>query len=168
MPVDGFDYTITWAKFTKVSTAPNSSDADGYTHVVYQSNNIQPVRGKGKTVVVKSADITITLDSGQSWVVETKTTNDLLTHEQGHYDITALGARELYTGLLKLKAADVKALEDKVNELSEALQRKIDTTNHRYDEQTDHSKIKALQEKWNKSIAMEKQKSNGSLDNLPH
>jgi hypothetical protein len=168
MPVDGFDYTISWAKFTKVTTAPNGSDADGYTEAVYQSNNIQPVRGKGKTVVVKTADITISLDSGQSWVVETKITNDLLTHEQGHYDITALGARELYARLLKLKAADVKSLSDKVNELSEALQNKIDNTNHRYDEQTDHSKVKASQEKWNKAIATEKQKADGSLDNLPH
>jgi len=99
--------------------------------------------------------------------VQDKMNAELLKHEQGHYDITALGARELYAGLFKLKAKDVKSLGDDVKELSRRIQRKINTINNRYDNQTDHSKIKAEQEKWNRAIASEKQKPNGSLDSLP-
>jgi len=166
MPIDGFDTQISWSGFTKVTTKPRNFDGDAYTYATFQSD-VKPARGEGKTIVVKSADVAVRLNARQSWAVDGKLTDDLLTHEQGHYNITALGAREFYTALLKLKAKDPKSLGDAIQDLNDKWEKKIDTLNKRYDEKTDHSKVKAEQEKWNKAIAAEKQKADGSLDNLP-
>ncbi|NTS43886.1 DUF922 domain-containing protein [Flavisolibacter sp. BT320] len=166
MPLDGFDHLITWSEFSHQKTKPGGSDADGYTKAASKMSYAYG-RGEGNAIVVKTADVTITMDTKQSWVVESKKTGELLQHEQGHYDITALGVREMYQSLLTAKARSTKALDDKIKKLQEAVQRKINATNSRYDEQTDHSQKKAEQEKWNKAISAEKQKPDGILDNLP-
>jgi hypothetical protein len=166
MPVDGFNTTLSWSKFKKLTTRPQGSDADGKTAAIYEGKNITPARN-GNAIIVKSADVVVSINSRASWVVEAQMTDELLRHEQGHYDITALGARGYYNGLLKISEKNPKALGDSINELNDAFERKIDVVNKRYDEKTDHSRIKSEQEKWNKVIASEKQKADGSLDNLP-
>jgi hypothetical protein len=166
MPLDGFEHQISWSEFNPRKERPKGNDADGFTKAVSKFSYTSG-RGEGNAIIIKSADASISMDTKQSWVVEGKKTGELLQHEQGHYDITALGVRELYTGLLKVKAKDVKSLNDRLKELNETIQKKINRTNIRYDEKTDHSRVKAEQEKWDKSIAAEKQKPDGSLDNLP-
>lgn len=166
MAVEGFDNDISWSKFKKRKVRPKASDADGYTYAIYRSS-VKFGYGEGKAIVVKSADFVVELDSKESWVVEDKMNDELLKHEQGHYDITALGAREVYAGLFKLQAKDSKALTDSVKDLNDRIQKKIDDTNKRYDKQTDHSRNKVEQEKWNKAISNEKLKPDGSIDNLP-
>lgn len=167
MAINGFDTQISWTGFTKVASRPSGSDGDAYTYAVFSSNNIQPTRGEGKSIVVKSADISIVLNKSQSWSVDSKQSDELLKHEQGHYDITTLGAREVYNSLFKLKEKNVKSLGDSIQALTNRVQKKIDDANKRYDEQTDHSRKRSEQEKWNKAITIEKQKADGTLDNLP-
>jgi predicted secreted Zn-dependent protease len=166
MAVEGFESEISWSKFKKRKTRPSNSDADGYTKARSKSE-FTFGRGSGGAIVVKSADITITMDTEESWVMEDKMTDELLKHEQGHFDITALGVRDLYTGSMKLKAKSPKGLDDSLKKLGKTIQDKIDRTNIRYDKQTRHSQAKTEQEKWNKAISTEKLKKDGSLDNLP-
>jgi predicted secreted Zn-dependent protease len=94
-------------------------------------------------------------------------TNTLLSHEQGHYDITALGARELYNALLQLTAPSGHELQTRASQLRQRIQQKINRTNTRYDTQTNHSQNAAAQHTWQQRIAAEKQKPDGSIDNLP-
>jgi hypothetical protein len=166
MTPDGFDTTISWSSFKKRKTKPAGKDGDAETIATYTGSNIELAKN-GNAVIIKTAEVTVTMNSRASWVVEGKETTSLLKHEQGHYDITSIGAREYYNQLLKLSGSSPKKLIDKVNDLNEAFEKMIGTLNVRYDEQTDHSKIMAEQEKWNKAIATEKQKADGSLDNLP-
>lgn len=157
MAVDGFDDEISWSAFTKRKTRPQGKDADGYTQASYHYSY-----DLGK----QTADVVIALDPNQSWVVEDMRNDELLKHEQGHYDITALGAREFYATLVE-KVKSSKTSGSSITTLNEKFQRNIKRTNQRYDTQTGHSRLKAEQEKWNKAIAAEKQKLGGSLDNLP-
>jgi hypothetical protein len=166
MALDGFDYAVPWSMFQKLKARPAGEDADGYTSAKYRYKNVKPARSKNATVV-KSADVIISMNTHESWVVSSQMNSYLLKHEQGHYDITALGARELYRGLLKLNVADIDALNASMEELNDTVQKKIDSANSRYDDQTDHSRNKTEQDKWNKAIANEKQKQDGSIDNLP-
>lgn len=166
MPLDGFDTLISWSGFQNLPGRPAGADTDAETMARYRAPKINFV-GKGKAVGVDSADVEIRFRSEESWVVQGKQTNYLLNHEQGHYDITALGAREYHKNLFTLTANDSKSLQEKINKLDASFIKKISVVNKRYDAQTDHSQKKAEQDKWDKAIAAEKQKSDGSLDNLP-
>lgn len=166
MPLDGFDHQLLWSEFTKLQTSPAGSDADGKTKAGSKLSYTF-ARGEGRTIVVKTADVAIFMDTKRSWVVDGKMTDELLKHEQGHYDITALGVREFYEAFRNFKGKDAKSLDEKILAAGESAQKKIDAVNKRYDGQTEHFRKKAEQEKWNKAIAAEKQKSDGSLDNLP-
>ncbi|MEO6917314.1 MAG: DUF922 domain-containing protein [Chitinophagaceae bacterium] len=166
MPVTGFTTEITWSKFKKLKTRPANSDADGYT-VARSQTRYSFARGEGGAIVIKTMNIAISMDTTQSWVVESKMTDELLQHEQGHFDITALGVREINLGALRLKEKTTRELEESIKDLNDTLQGKIDATNIRYDEQTKHSQAKTQQEKWDKAIAAEKRKAEGSVDNLP-
>ncbi len=94
-------------------------------------------------------------------------TDDLLKHEQGHYDIIALNAREMYQNLLTLSASSTHQLQEKVNGLQEKSAKKVKRVDERYDDQTDHSRKTSVQQTWNGRIAAEKSKPDGSIDNLP-
>ena len=166
MGLIGFNYSIPWSKFRKVKTRPPGKIGDAETVSVYNSRNIRLAR-KGNGVVVVSADVIISINAHKSWVVTRQMNNYLLNHEQGHYDITALAAGEFYREILKLIATDPKRLNDGMKKLNAALQQKIDSTNLRYDAQTNHSRNTQLQQTWDQRIAAEKQKPGGSIVNLP-
>lgn len=166
MPVDGFDTQIAWSGFQTLQSRPAGSEGDAETYSEYAAPSISFAK-KGAAVVVKSADVSVSLNGQKSWVVDGKANAELLQHEQGHYDITALAAREFQKALLTLSAADVQALKTKVSNLNASFEGKIGNANKRYDKQTNHSQVKSEQEKWNKALAAEKQKADGSLDNLP-
>lgn len=166
MAVDGFNDSISWSGFTRYKARPADADSDAETYTEYRAPTIN-FGQKGKTVLVKSADVVVSLNTELSWVVEDKMTDELLKHEQGHYDITAIAARQYEKALLNLTAADAKSLQDKINQLDASYRGKISRTNKRYDKQTDHSQIKSAQEKWDKALIAEKKKLDGSLDNLP-
>lgn len=166
MGLEGFNTTLTWSGFVKRKSPPAGVDADAETVSWYKTGTIQ-FGAKGKAVVVKSVDVKISLKGKESWVVEGKLKTELLKHEQGHYDITALAAREYYNKFFTLAATDAQDLQEKIDKLGQAIGTKLDNAHIRYDEQTAHSQAKALQEKWNKALATEKKKQDGSLDNLP-
>lgn len=145
---------------------PVGKDGDAETVTVYHAKDILFAR-KGNGIIVKSADVTISMDSKSSWVITGKEDAWLLKHEQGHYDISALAARDFYNQVMQLNTATEGDMNDEIAKINEALQQKIDDTNARYDQQTDHSRNKSEQAKWNKAIETEKQKAGGSIDNLP-
>jgi thiamine pyrophosphate-dependent acetolactate synthase large subunit-like protein len=165
MSLNGFGDSIKWLKFKKLKARPAATDADAETFSRYQSNNIRWKRNGN--VVSMSADVIISFDGHRSWVVTGKMNDYLLKHEQGHYDITALAAAEFYREVLNLQVTDPATLNDSITEIKDSLQQKIEITNTRYDLQTDHSRDVQAQQKWDQKIALEKQKKDGSLDNLP-
>lgn len=165
MALDGFDYNVSWSDFNHLPTRPQSVDEDAETHSKFP-HSYQFGRNKN-AVIVTGADVNISMISSLCWVVSSRKSDLLLNHEQGHYDITALGAREFYNKLLALKAQNENKMERSIKELNARLQQKINTINIRYDTQTDHSQNAGVQQAWDKQIAAEKQKPDGSLDNLP-
>jgi hypothetical protein len=165
MSLNNFTYSVNWGDFSPVSARPAGHDEDAAIEVKYgYSYNMD--RNKN-AVVISSADVDITMVPGDCWVVDSKKTNDLLKHEQGHYDITALGAREFYNNLIKLSAKSIADLKTSAANLNAKFQRKINAANKRYDDQADHGAKGNVQKTWDQAIAAEMQKPNGSIDNLP-
>ena len=104
---------------------------------------------------------------GQSWVVQGHATARLLKHEQGHFDVSALGMREEHDRTRSLTGTSASDLESKYEVIRTEVNGKIRTANRRYDTQTRHSLDTAAQNRWNASIAAAKSSSTGTIDDLP-
>jgi len=168
MPLNqtSFNYSVSWSDFTQQSSRPSEEDEDAQIHPEMSFGNFQ-LKAVGRGVGIKDVDIDINLVSNDCWVVTSQMTNDLLKHEQGHYDIIAISAREMHKKLLKLSGTNTDDLQKKVDALKEKMGGLAQKVDKRYDTQTDHSRNTKQQPIWNKAIAAEKQKPDGSIDNLP-
>lgn len=165
MSLSNFNYSISWSDFTPQPSRPHGADEDAFTKVRFHHS--YNYARNGNVVTVTDATVDITMVTQQCWVVSGKTTNDLLQHEQGHFDITALGAKQFYNALLSITARSIRDMETSISQAHEKYQQKIDRANIRYDSQTNHSQNVKLQQQWDQSIAAEKQSPTGSIDNLP-
>ena len=166
MALENFNYAVPWSKFKKVSRDPSGENMDAETVTEYQANNMK-IAKQGNAVVYVSVSVKIFVNSQESWALTGHTNAELLKHEQGHYDISALAARTFYNSVLKLSAPDLNALDLASKKLNAEMKTKIEDVNKRYDIQTSHSRNKTAQNKWNKAIEMEKKNTYGSIDNLP-
>lgn len=89
----------------------------------------------------------------QSWTVKSKQSDGLLHHEQLHFDITELIARQLRKELLET----IKTKKDysKMNHTVETFMKKWDDIQELYDQESDHNRDDEGQAKWNKFIPEE-------------
>lgn len=93
-----------------------------------------------------------------SWVITDKATPHLLSHEQLHFDITELHGRKLrqaMKGFDPMKTKDVKVHLKKLYTATETGRKQMQ---ERFDLETDHSRDKAAQEKWQKFLDAELKK----------
>ncbi len=165
MSLNNFSYSVSWSDFTSKPSRPHGEDEDARIKISYPYSYDL---GRNKNaIIVSAAEMNIGTVSVACWAVSSQMSNDLLAHEQGHYDITALGAREFYNTLLTLSAKSEKDIKAAIKKENGKIQKKIDEVNKLYDDKTDHSQNKSVQQQWNKQIAAEKQKPNGSLNSLP-
>jgi Bacterial protein of unknown function (DUF922) len=87
-------------------------------------------------------------------------------HEQGHYDIITLSARDFYREAKALSGKSSADLQKQISALRDRMDRKVRGIDKRYDAETDHSRNKDKQSDWNKAISRQKQKGDGGLDGL--
>ena len=99
---------------------------------------------------------TVTMSKAKSWVVTDKESSSLLNHEQGHYNITALGARDFMNGVLALEADTAKELTKAITDLANSTQSEINSVNSMYDDDpncgTDHGTKADKQAQWDLRI----------------
>ena len=97
-------------------------------------------------------------DKSRSWVKDIKT-DELLAHEQLHFDISELASRKFRQKLkgktfsFKTFQHDLKAMQSDINAENKAMQLE-------YDKETKHSEITESQIKWEKKIKEALQKLN--------
>jgi predicted secreted Zn-dependent protease len=107
------------------------------------------------------------VDRANSWVVEGYQGDSLLRHEQGHYDIMALGARELYNRVLELTASRCPEINTQDRQLQQQIQAQVDAANIRYDTRTNHGNTASVQQNWEPRIHAIKQNPTGIIMDLP-
>jgi hypothetical protein len=96
----------------------------------------------------ENLEVSVDFDSGRSWVMDTTTLNPtdsqhLLEHEQGHYNIEALMARDLFIQLMasnkgrvfKTQAEQARSVDDWVR----IFRTNADLVQKAYDDDTGHS-----------------------------
>ena len=166
MAVNNFTYSVAWSDFNQVPSKPNGVTEDAQIHPEMSFSNFKLAR-KGKSVTITDVDVNIALVAADCWVVAKQMSNELLKHEQGHYDILAISAREFYKSLIGQSASSVHDLQKNVTKMQAALATKTATVDARYDTKTKNSQDKKEQQNWDKQIAAEMLKADGSIDNLP-
>ena len=98
--------------------------------------------------------VTCSFNPMQSWVKPDKKSDELLKHEQIHFDITEVHARKLRKALAEHPWKQT-TLEKDLNKLFDKYLKMQDEMQHQYDEDTDHSNNADRQVVWNKRIEEE-------------
>jgi hypothetical protein len=81
----GFDLILDWARDFLGAPLPNTGEAAFTVASAFWNS--------GPGGVTASID----MNRGASWVIPAQETDPLLTHEQGHFDLTALAVRDFLT-----------------------------------------------------------------------
>jgi len=153
MALTGLPRALTWDDFSEVDETPDGGDELAYTEAKWSlSYGFPPGTGDYK---LNNIVVSVRILSDKSWVVTEGKTDALLKHEQGHYDITALGARDLHRALPALRAKTEAALRAKVDDLDATTQAAVNAMNDKYDSAaggTNHGLDAAAQVRWSGKI----------------
>jgi hypothetical protein len=154
---------LSWQEFPRVVTSrdpPHSAECSAS----FQLLNMPMVRsGSGATInphfrIQVFINRNPTPDDTGTWVVKGSEADVLLRHEQGHYDLAGLAAREYSRELLELLAEgamDPAAIPGRVNSMNDQIIKELATINERYDHPTlgtDHGLNTRIQDRWNTFI----------------
>jgi len=89
-------------------------------------------------------------DKDDSWVKKDKASDALLAHEQVHFDISEVFARKLHKAFTKYKYK--KTFQQDIEAIFQKTVQEMEDFQKQYDDETDHSKNKPEQMKWEKKI----------------
>jgi hypothetical protein len=140
------DRKLTWADFkSKKQEFGTGMDAyTAYTITLTPENN-----GKTDSITVH---VECSFEKNKSGVKKGKQSDDLLKHEQGHFDLA-----EVYARLLRKKLSATKTslqnAQNTLNNLYKSAFAELEAEQAKYDRETDHSRVADKQELWNKKIA---------------
>ncbi len=159
--------TLTWGDFKrvdfpvpepgqKVDTAQTSANG-------VPSGIVLDSAGGGKYKLRDSIVVTIVLDKSQCWVAKWIFTakdqayrDNLLKHEQGHYDITALVGRDLFNALVALRSNTYSSGADAKPDMDAQVQKfggMAQPISDRYDADTSNGTDATQQAAWNGYIS---------------
>lgn len=121
--------------------------------VQYHSPVVCSQKEKVKLMVETSVSV-----SNKSWMKVYKirsreTLNELLSHEQGHYDISEVFATDLKKTLSGL-CFDKASYKKSADSVFQSRNRYYDGLQRQYDTETDHMRNKDMQLKWKRRIAL--------------
>jgi hypothetical protein len=180
----GFPRRLTWADYSTLSTSPDD-DYDAMTVTSFTlkkffllGSGTGSIGRRNFRTMVLYVDpiIEVQMNKTLSWALDTEKTPDLLLHEQGHFDITGLVARDFAAKLLEMNIPTEDVVDelnrsipfdDKMRHLNTKLQTKVDDARREadalldllqttqlgddgeYDKDTEHGENKANQRQWN-------------------
>lgn len=140
---------LTWDDFSGNPDKNSPYQANTYWGIKYGFTGVDFA---GDTAKLKGLSVTLKFDETKSWVKEGKQTVYLLKHEQGHFDIGLICHREIIKAINSTVffKADFR---EKLRTIFTDTMKKYHLMQLQYDEETDHSKNEANQQKWNADIA---------------
>lgn len=166
MALTGFNHKIHWSEFQIVDQRPSGVFTDAQVYVFTHINWRTASQPSGDCQVV-SVSASLNVDVNKSWVVKGKKGVYLRHHEQGHYDILAIGMREMYNKIVTLIRTRCEEVNQEALRIQREVQQAIDTTRQRYYAQTNYGSNLAIQKNWETQIKTIKLNSSGILDDLP-
>lgn len=176
MSVHGFRHTLSWSQdFTTRTEPPPDKD-----HLV--AFTVAPAGTFGGMEIKYNSDselyyfrpskikVRIKMNKSESWVLKDAKTEKLRKHEQIHYNISALGGRDLERGLKNLTAATPDELIWERDNFTAENQKLVNAINNEYDNTilwgTDHGRIDMHQEVWELHINKLMNDDNAKLESI--
>ena len=166
MALNNFEFQVQWSQFAPLSGRPSGQNENAQIHPETDIRNLRMGRN-GRSYIIASVDIGIRLIRADCWVVDSSRTPELLKHEQGHYDIMAIGTRGFYNRLLTLSEGSARDLQNFMNDVRENFRTNARDVDRRYDSATNHGINTAVQLTWDRQIAIVKANPQGTLNDLP-
>ena len=124
----------------------------GTSFLAYTSYRITPkyedVKVVGDSISIGKFEIEVEFDAKNSWAKQDKVSDELLIHEQGHFNIGILYMREVLAVYKKTRFNKSNFSSSIQNIMNDAF-KKYNTMGVTYDTETDHSKNNEQQKKWN-------------------
>ena len=155
MALKGWPRTIGWNEFKPLPSRPRGATVAAHI----DSNWHNPPGEKFRFVHERNGwrldnvNLVVVINSHRTWVVRGQETPELLQHEQGHWDITGLIAREAHQAYEQLRARTMRELNKQAQRIQAHLQRKSTRLNRKYDDETQHGVNRSAQQKWDSLIA---------------
>jgi hypothetical protein len=150
---DGEQDVITWSKDRKLTW----SDYRGKPKPRFAAAST--VYSLGRFVKKEGGKLKAVIEAyfycKDSWKKDDWINDEVLAHEQKHFDIVELFARKIRKKLAGMTFKDQNDAEEKVESLYQVLNQEMDVYQDQYDNETDGSMDGDGQRKWNKKIADE-------------
>ncbi|MDN3492483.1 DUF922 domain-containing protein [Winogradskyella bathintestinalis] len=140
---------LTWADFK----AHPDTESDAVALTASGITFGYSLKTSGDKIVDFSTNVEAHFYPDKSWYVKERGNAHILAHEQLHFDITELYARQFRQKLTKLKVN--QNLKAQLNQLQVSINEAITETQQRYDKETNHSMVIDKQKKWEAFIAIE-------------
>lgn len=135
-------------QWTDFKGAPNSS-SPYFAYTAWKTNvKFGGVQFEGQKAVINGFEMTVEFDAKNSWVKKGKETEELLKHEQGHFDIGVLYMQEVLQSIATANFTKA-GYKDEFERLIKDIHHKYVVMGDKYDKDTNHSIQKAEQVKWN-------------------
>jgi len=167
----GLMKTLTWNDFSGTPD-PQKPNLQAFTSASFNLPTVTPTLVPGTTNYhfEDNVAITIAMNLQKSW--KRTPPNDLLKHEQCHYDIVALIARDLFIDIMQLKANTYPNGPAALADLRPILTKyggKVEKINVIYDslQQTNHGYNPPSQAKWNAMIQRAFTEPRNPLESAP-
>ena len=135
-------------KWTDFKGTPNNT-SPYFAYTAWKTNvKFNGVQFQGERAVINGFEMTVEFDAKASWVKKGKETEELLRHEQGHFDVGVLYMQEVFQtiGTANFTKAGYK---DEFEKIIKDIHDKYVAMGDKYDKETNHSIQKEEQVKWN-------------------
>ena len=137
---------LTWDDFKGTAMENEPSDALTFT----SNQTLFKSFGIGKRFEIES-EIACYFYKNRSWVKPAKKVDYLLNHEQRHFDLAEVGARE-FRRVVKQTHFTSENFRDEIKRITQQINGKYYKLQEQYDSETDHSRVEEKQTEWNKRI----------------
>lgn len=141
-------FKLTYTDFEAIPNGNHPYAAITYSGMSY-GFNAEVVNGK----VAVNYDVKCFFVANKSWMKMHLADENLLAHEQLHFDITELYARKLRQELSKMTFTE--NVKSEIRQVYEKCHKEKKAYQNAYDEETNHSKRRAKQLEWEIKVAKE-------------
>jgi hypothetical protein len=149
--IAGWPSSITWDQFREVANRPAGVNENALINPITSNSGLQTDETDGMHFV-SNLTYTILVNSDVSWVVAGHKTDELLVHEQVHFDILGLKMRGMMQQIEELRKPSLTELGQALNELLQQTQTDASEMNETYDTETNHGINREAQARWEQRI----------------